>query len=174
MKDLSTADWMHTQAADCWISIGNLARAGAELGEISPASREHPDVLKVRWNSCAQAHEWDVCLDIATTLTQIAPERPFGWIHLALSLRRLGKFRAAIRVLRDAIKQFGETPTLLLSLACCHARLRSLSQAAKCLKRAFDLAEDQQARDRLLIRAFDEPDLEPVWQGDRGSLDGLP
>ena len=108
MKALSTTDRMHTQATDCWISIGNLARAGAEFGEISPASRDHPDVHQVRWHLCAQAHEWDVCLEIATTLTQIAPERPFGWIH--------------------------------------------------------------QARNRLLFRAFDEPDLEPVWQGDRGPL----
>ena len=106
-------------------------------------------------------------------LTEGTPERPFGWVHLALRLRRLKKFREAIRVLRHGIETCGETPTLLLSLACCHARVGSHSQAAKCLKRAFELTEDQQARNRLLFRAFDEPDLEPVWQSDPGSLAGI-
>ena len=31
MKDLSTADRMHVHAADCWISVGNVDQATAEL-----------------------------------------------------------------------------------------------------------------------------------------------
>jgi hypothetical protein len=33
----------------------------------------------------ANAWKWDACLNIATTLTTMTPERRFGWIHSAQS-----------------------------------------------------------------------------------------
>lgn len=169
MNDLATADRMHVHAADCWISIGDLDRARTKLNEITPAARDHPAVHEVRWHLCALARDWDTCLEVATLLIQATPEHPSGWIHLASALRRFKKYGEAIRVLRQGIETCGETP-FLLNLACCYSRLRKHLEAAKCLKRASDLAGDQPARHRLLLMAFDEPDLEPMWEADDGSL----
>jgi predicted Zn-dependent protease len=172
MKHLAPNDRLHLNAADCWISLGDLEQAKVELTEVSPAFGDHPDVLQVCWHIAAKAGEWDRCVAIATKLTQTTPEHGFGWVHLDLSLRHLDRIGEAIRVLRQGIEQCGEAPTFELSLACCHARLGSLSRARKCVKRALELVKEPQARNRLLLRALDEADLEAVWRADQASLAG--
>jgi predicted Zn-dependent protease len=164
MKELLTADKIHVSAADSWISLGNLEKAADELTQISGSWQNHPDVLQVRWHLAASHGDWDSCVRISTELTQMTPERSFGWLHLALSLRRLSRFREAIHILRDGIEQCGDIPVLHLSLACCHARLGSLSRARKSLKRTLDLIREPHARNRFLLRAFDEMDLAALWQ----------
>ena len=166
MKDLPIKDKIHANAADGWISLGDLTKAKAELAEISPEFQDHPDVIQVRWHVAATAAEWDSCIEIAAELTHMTPERSFGWMNLALSLRRLNRFQDAVQVLRQGIEQCGETPTLEINLACCHARLGSVSWASKSLKRAFELVLEPQDRNCLLLRALGEEDLEPVWRAD--------
>jgi len=38
--------------------------------------RAHPDVLQVCWGIYAKAKRWDVCLEIARTLTHMEPDKP--------------------------------------------------------------------------------------------------
>ena len=142
--------------------------------EIAPPFRAHPDVLQVHGHLHAQMRDWEASVKIATTLTETTPERTFGWVHLGLSLRRLGNFPAGIEVLRRGIEVCGKTPTLLLNLACCHARLGKLSEAKECLTQALEFATDQDSKHRFLLRAFNESDLMPVWQSDPSILVGIP
>ena len=91
MKTLQPPDSIHLQAAEGWIGLGDYAAANDELEQISVASRVHPDVLQLRWRIFADARKWNACLDIATTLTAMTPERRFGWIHRAHALDKLGR-----------------------------------------------------------------------------------
>jgi tetratricopeptide (TPR) repeat protein len=163
MKELLTADRMHVRAADAWISAGDLNRAQAELSELSTQGGEHPETLQVRWHLAEAARQWERCAEIARALTQVASERSFGWVHLALSLRRLHQYREAISTLHETIAQFGDSPALQLNLAGCYAALKQLPDAERCLERAFQLTPGSPARQRLSLRVYEEPDLEPVW-----------
>ena len=90
MPALQPPDPIHLQAATGWVGLGDHA-AYDELELISAANRAHPDVLQLRWRIYADARKWDVCLDIATALTTMTPERRFGWIHRAHALDKLGR-----------------------------------------------------------------------------------
>src|ERR1043166_9428290 len=53
MTRLEPPDTHHLSAAVGWLELGNPAEAGEEIARISPAALEHPDVLEVRWQICA-------------------------------------------------------------------------------------------------------------------------
>ena len=91
MNPLEPPDRIHLQAAEGWIGLGNFAEANDELEQIAAANRAHPDVLQLRWRIYADLRNWDACLDIATALTTMMPERRFGWIHRAHTLDKLGR-----------------------------------------------------------------------------------
>jgi Tfp pilus assembly protein PilF len=55
MKPLEPPDSLHLQAAQGWLELGNHAEAEAELDNITASSREHPDVINVRWGIYAAA-----------------------------------------------------------------------------------------------------------------------
>ena len=80
MKPLAPPD-SHPLRAQGWLELGNPLEADAELDEITPDFRAHPDVLEVRWHIYAHAKEWKACVDIARALVTLAPNRPDGWIH---------------------------------------------------------------------------------------------
>ena len=48
--------------------MGNITEAKAELERISPALREHPDVLELRWLVDAQEKNWEQGLAVAEKL----------------------------------------------------------------------------------------------------------
>jgi Tfp pilus assembly protein PilF len=170
MKDLSAEDRRRLSAAEGWISLGNVGEANAELEAITAGVRSHPEVLQVRWYVFAKAEQWEACVDIAATLTQLRPRQRFGWIHLVAALRRQGRFSEAIRVLDQAVRLCGDTPTFAFNLACCHAKVGEPRKAKQHLKRAFELARGNEALNHLRTRALDEPELEPVWSGDAGRI----
>src|ERR1044071_1726377 len=49
MKPLVDSDLRQVRAAQGWLELGDYLSADAELDEITPELRAHPDVLKVRW-----------------------------------------------------------------------------------------------------------------------------
>ena len=93
IEALQPPDSIHLQAAEGWVGLGDFAAANEELEQISAANCAHPNALQLRWRIYAHAGKWDACLDIATTLTRMTPERRFGWIHRAHSLDKLGPRR---------------------------------------------------------------------------------
>src|SRR5712672_3622014 len=76
MKALPEPDSHHLSAAQGWLGLGNCFEANAELENISPQLRTHPDVLDVHWQIYAAAKKWDAALDIATALTALVPGDP--------------------------------------------------------------------------------------------------
>ena len=170
MKPLSPADRTHVQAAEGWLDLGNHVEANAELENLAPANRAHPDLLQVRWRVYAKAGKWAACLDIATSLTQMTPRRRFGWVHRAISLDRLQRPAEAKELLLSAVEKLGPCSTFAFHLACVCARLGQLVEAKRWVKQAIGLAQDRATLDRLRLRVLDEPALEEFWRqvGDLG------
>jgi tetratricopeptide (TPR) repeat protein len=162
MKALEPPDSHYLQAACGWLGLGDVAEAEAELAQISPSLRRHPEVLQVRWQLHARREEWPVCLDLAKSLTQIAPERRFGWIHLAFSLHRLSRTREALEILLYALDMFEPNATMAFYLSRCCCRLGRMFEGRTWLEKAFALVQQADERRRLKEQAIAEPDLAPL------------
>ena len=162
IQPLEAPDSLHLQAADGWIGLGNYPEANEELGQIAAANRAHPDVLQLRWRIYANAEKWDACLDIATVLTTITPERRFGWIHRAHALDKLGRTLEAKDLLLTVVNDFESNSTIPYRLARYCARLGEIDQAKQWLGKALLSADGLEAVDRLRKMAMEDPDLEPL------------
>ena len=162
MPPLQPPDSLHLQAAEGWIGLGDYAAANDELEQISAASRAHPDVLQLRWRIYANARKWDACLDIATALTTMTPERRFGWIHRAHALDKLGRTLEAKDLLLSVVNDFEANSTMPYHLAQYCARLGQIDQAKQWLGKALLAADGLEAVNRLRKMALEDPDLEPL------------
>lgn len=89
MKPLGPPASLHLRAAQGWLELGNHAEAKQELERIAPDLRAHPAVLEVRWEICAKAKQWDVALEIASSLVRVVPDHPLGWVHRFFCLHEL-------------------------------------------------------------------------------------
>jgi len=166
MKPIEPPDLHHLRAAMGWLELGNHSEANEEVKQIAPALQIHPDVLEIRWEICAMAKEWDVCVDIASTIVELAPERPFGWIGRAYSLRRVegGGLMAAFMTLLLVADEFPADPMIPFSLSCYTYQLGRLDDARAWLHRAFAVASMTGNKKRFKHMAMEEPDLEPLWR----------
>ena len=164
MKPLEPPDSHHLQSAQGWLELGNYAEANEELEKIAAPNRAHPDVLQMRWGIYAHARKWEACLEIATTLTKLTPDRRFGWVHLALSLHNLNRTAEARQVLLSVLDKFEPNSTIPYYLARYCSRLGLLGEARDWLQTAFRHAVDGEEEARLKLRALEEPDLVPMWK----------
>jgi predicted Zn-dependent protease len=82
------------------------------------------EILQLRWRIYADARKWEACLDIATALTTMTPERRFGWIHRAHALDKLGRTLEAKDLLLSVANDFEINLTMSYHLAQYCARLR--------------------------------------------------
>lgn len=117
MRFVLHADRSRLRAAQGWFELGNLAEANNELMQISDASRDHPDVLKLRCQIYAKAREWAVCLELSKTIHKLTPTDPFGLLHAAESLHHLSRDREAFEVLLPGSVWFPEHAEVFLKLA---------------------------------------------------------
>jgi len=156
---LSPSDSSHLQAAEGWLELGNHLEANEELEKISAKLRAHPDVLELRWDIYAKAKKWNACLDIAKAITELAPNRPFGWIHVSYALHELGRTKEACENLIAVADKFPKLPTILYNLACYSCRLGHLEDARKLLEKAFKYGD---AETKLM--ALEDRDLEALWK----------
>ena len=165
MKELEPPDRFHWQAAQGWLGLGNTAEASAELEKIAPALRTRPDVLETRWLICAREKKWETCRDIARTITELAPDDPGGWLHLAYSLRRIpgGGLQAAWDLLLSKAEHFPREVTIPFNLACYAAQMQRLDDARHWLEQAFAVAKEIRCHDQVRRMALDDPDLESLW-----------
>jgi predicted Zn-dependent protease len=162
MQPLAPPDALHLQAAEGWIGLGNYAEANDELERIAAANRAHPDVLQLRWRIYADARKWDACLDLATALTTMTPERRFGWIHRAHALGKLGRTLEAKDLLLSVVNDFEINLTMSYHLAQYCARLGQIDLAKQWLGKALLAADGFEAVNRLRKMALEDPDLEPL------------
>ena len=130
----------------------------------APVKCADPEVLEGRWRQYAAGRQWDACLEIATALTRLVPERRVGWMRRAISLNRLRRTTEAKEVLLEAVGTLGFDSVCAFHLACFCARLGQMEEAADWVRKAVELAQDQETFDRLRRWVLDEPDLQPVWE----------
>ncbi|EEF60739.1 hypothetical protein [Pedosphaera parvula] len=161
MQKLEPPDSHFLSAAEGWIELGNLAEARSELDQISAANQNHPLVLEVYWMLHAQEQDWMKALQIARTILHIAPEECFGWLHQAYALRRTpaGGLQAAWDALLPAMERFPKVPTIPYNLACYACQMQRLDEARLLLKRAIEVAGQEQIK----TMALRDPDLKPLW-----------
>ena len=151
-------DQRHLTAAEGWIELGLPLEAAAELAQITPQQQGHPDVLELRWHISAQEKQWVTCVELATVITQLAPERVDGWIHRSFALHELRRTQEAFTQLLPVVGRFPSVWTIPYNLACYAAQLRQFEEAKKWLELAvaMDKKTVQQA-------ARDDVDLKPLW-----------
>jgi len=162
VKPLAPPDCLHLQAAEGWIGLGDYAEANEELEQIAAANLAHPDVLQLRWRIDAAAKKWDACLEIATALTTMTPERRFGWIHRAHALDKLGRTLEAKELLLAANDRLEKNATVPCHLAryCCG--LGQIEEAKRWLGKALLAADGVEELARLRNLALEDPHLEPL------------
>ena len=150
-------------AALGWLDLGNYLEAERELEIITPAWRVHPDVLEVRWHLYAKTARWTAALEISSALREIAPEKPFGWIHQACSFHHLGRTEQAFQTLLGVVENFRHMPTIAYKLACYACHLNRLDEAIRWIEDAMNHGDYDSVSRMALI----DPDLKPIrnWIG---------
>jgi len=151
-------DQRHLTVAEGWIELGLHLEAATELEQITPQLQSHPDVLELRWHISAKEKQWAACVELATVITQLAPERVDGWIHRSFALHELRRTQEAFTQLLPVIGQFPSVWTIPYNLACYAAQLHQFDEAQKWLKLAVVL--DQKTVQQA---AQDDEDLKPLW-----------
>ncbi len=161
MSPLEPPDTWHLSGALGWLGLGNPTEAEAELKQISPGQRQHPEVLEARWHICAELQKWEEGLQVARQLIHSAPEISAGWLHQAYALRRVrgGSVQQAWDALLPAHSQFPREPIIPYNLACYACQLRQLDTARVWLKRAMAVS----SKEGVKRMALEDTDLEPLW-----------
>lgn len=156
---LEASDLHHLNSIQGWLELGNHREAGEELSRVRPDLHDHPAVLLLRWNVDAMARKWEACVQLARTLTEVAPEQDQGWINLGNSLYFSGRTQEAYDCVKPLLVRFPKNPALVYNLACYACQLGNLEEAKVWLERAFTLDPSMQ----LKRAAKEDPDLEPLW-----------
>src|SRR5438552_16088992 len=162
MPPLDPPDSFHLAAAVGWLELGNHVEAAHELGKISAALLEHPDVLEVQWAICAAGKDWEGGLRAADLLLAKAPDCASAWLHRAYALRRVkrGGLRQAWQALRPALEKFPKEAVIPYNLACYSAQLGELEEAWAWLQKAITSAGEAKSIKQM---ALADADLEPPW-----------
>jgi hypothetical protein len=161
MKTLEPPELFFVAAAHGWLELGNVAEAKIELAQISGGWRNHPEVLEVRWDICAQEERWIEGLQVARELLLYAPDRSSGWVHQAYALRRVpeGSVKQAWTALLPAFEKFPTESIIPYNLSCYACQMQLLDAARVWLKRAAVIA----GKDRIKRMARTDPDLQALW-----------
>lgn len=160
MKSLPQTDALHLQAAEGWLELGNHLEANEELEKIPARNRVHPDFLDMRWRIYAAAKHWEMCLEIAEALTDIAPNRMSGWLHLASTLHSMDQSEDACQCLVDSVDLFSDNALFLYNIACYSCQAGLLQDAVIWLEEVFKFDE----KGELKKLALQDPMLEPLWK----------
>jgi predicted Zn-dependent protease len=104
IKPLETPDSFHLEAAVGWLELGNHLEANEELDQITASWRAHPDVLLVRCEVYSKAKKWEMAAEISRAITELVPDSPFGWIHLAFALHEMQRTKEAWNVLLPVVQ----------------------------------------------------------------------
>ena len=163
MDDLEPRDLMHLNAAEGWLGLGNVIEADKEIKQITPAMREHPEVLAVRYEMMAKAECWHTCEEIADYLVMLVPESSFGWIRRSCALHEQKLTGTARMKLLPAVDLFPDEILIRYNLACYECVLGNMSQAKLHLAEAFDLAHHQNCTDEWKANMLADPDLKLLW-----------
>jgi len=161
VQPLEPPDSFHARHAAGWLELGCADEARAELAQIAPAHRQHPEVLEAHWRLCAHEKQWADGLEIARQEMAAAPTDAAGWLHAAYAVRRLpdGGLAAAHAVLLPAAEKFPDEPVVPYNLACYTCQMSNLAAARRWFQRALATGDPVEIRRMALA----DPDLQPLW-----------
>ncbi len=140
-------------AAQGYVELGLFDEARAELGSLPESMFRRSDVLEVAVLCFMGERRWEEALENATSLCQIEPEEPGGFIHAAYCLHEMGRTQEAADLLIGGPSTLHAKAVFFYNLGCYRARLGDAEGAVEMLKQAF-------AKDESLRReARRDPDL---------------
>ncbi len=164
VSPLKPPDRHYWEAASGWLDLGNPREAAAELDHISPALREHPAVLEMRWRVHAGEKRWDDALQVAQRLARLVPEDPGGWIDQSYALHELRRTREAWDLLLPIATKFPKVGIIPYNLACYACQMGDRAAARQWLAKAVEVRGKEEIR-RMALK---DKDLEPLWPDIRG------
>ena len=105
---------MHLEAAAGWIQLGDHDSANDELEKIRAG------VLNLRCLIYSHHKQWNACLDVATAIVKMTPDRVLSWVNKAYSMRWAndGSIEKTKPVLLEAAELFPGDSTIQYHLAC--------------------------------------------------------
>lgn len=160
MINLEPPDIHFIRAAQGWLELGNYHEANVELDKITPALKEHPAILELRWHICIKANQTADAEAIANNLIKIEPKRAGSWIKLAQSYYYRSRYQEAYNCLGKVLDRFPDSYEPCYDMACYACLLGHMDEAKTFLKRAFELG------DYMIVKkmALADQDLEPLWK----------
>lgn len=158
LNPIGLPDWHHYRAAQGWLELGNPCEANAELDNIAPEMRLHPDVLEVQWHICFKENQWPACVEIGSTLVRVAPDRSDSWIHHSFALHCLGRTQEALDILLSVAERFSSVWQVPYNLSCYCSALGRLNDARDWFNKARSLDETA-----AQSAGVNDPDLQPLW-----------
>lgn len=159
MKPLQPPDSHYLNAAQGWLELGDCQSALDELDFINPVMRSHPDVLAVRCDIYTTAMKWPAVVAVASTLVELIPDRPSGWVRRSFALHGLKQTQQAFDLLLPAAEKFPEISTIPYNLACYCAQLGKLDEARRWLHQSYEIGNPR----ILKMAARHDPDLAPLF-----------
>jgi tetratricopeptide (TPR) repeat protein len=141
-----------------WCELDSFLEANAELDQVKPECRAHPDVLEARWQVYANLEKWEGALESASVLMRTVPGKPEGFLYTASSLQELGRSEEAFQTLMKAVNRFPSDEIVLFDLACLCCMLGRAEEARNWLSKAIEVGGED-----IKLRAMDDPDLQPIW-----------
>jgi predicted Zn-dependent protease len=158
VKALPVSDQYHVEAAKGWVLLHDRTEAHLELDQVNRNSRQHPEVLEMRWYLYAEDQNWVEALKLGRKLHKKHPQRLFGWLAHAHSLLKCkGDPERARKLLRPAAELF-EGPQVPFGLACYSSLAGKLKEGRKWLARALEKSGSEQIEDFFAA----QPDLEAL------------
>jgi len=157
---MNRKDRLHLEAAEGWLELGNWNEANAELEEITPEMRAHPDGLCVRFRVYEAAGRWEEASELASTLCKLRPDQGLPCAYLARAVNGLGNTQGAIDFLVNASRHFPMEPAIPYEIACYCCHLSQLKEAREWLKRAIEVSGTPEIKMRALL----DERLSPIWK----------
>lgn len=163
--NLHHPDTLHLRAACGWLELGNHMEANAELENITPEMRAHPDVLELRMEIYARGKLWSHCLTTADALVRICPKKSNGWVKRSFALHEMKRTVEALSALETAAETFPKLWIIPYNLACYCAQLGRLEDSKAWFQKAMAIDEHTVKR-----KAIDDDDLKPLWDSLNGTM----
>lgn len=158
MEEFDHSDALQFNAAQGWLELGSPAEAESELAKMSPSARGTPRVLDLEWEVRSRLRQWEIGLELAERLIELAPGEPGPHLKKAFALHEMRRTREAWNCLMGVRNQFPDVALIRYNLACYACQLGDLSDSVYWLETAFRLGN----RNDLKRMALEDSDLEAL------------
>ena len=140
------------------LAVGLVSEALEQLNTIAAEEGDRLEVLQTKLDVHIAAKEWTPAEEAGRELVTRYPDAEAGWIGLAYALRETGQMSKARDVLLEAETEHGHSsPLIHYNLACYYSLAGDHAVARGFLAQACRMAAN------LEQRAFEDPDLKPLW-----------